>query len=777
MHVLRSLGVNTGISTAAGLTPANPGGATRTLLTSISRVVLGAAAVWQSVMVLTTLVSLGLGGWPAALAQAMVGAIALLAMRSRRLWRAIPLAMFAAGTLSYVASGDVESSLVFAACWQINFASCFAGLLLLRRSTIGLVAGSALGTAAVIVVFLPDWGVQLPVSIVVTQCSIIIAIRLGIAGLLRHADGVEQSVRAADGAALRNESLRFQSQRLAEDSRVLHDTAINTFAAIASDSTSTHTAARVREQCARDVDLLDALRGTRAREDSARLHDVFTQPALSTRREGIDDSEIIRIESQLSQPTIAAIVGCVREAVTNAAKHSGAPHATVEVTRSATALRIDVSDDGVGFEAGSANIRGIGASILQRAQDHGFTAAVHGTPGAGTRVILNIDLAPPTDDTALLPEVGDPSTSARAVHLRSGAYWGLGVTMVSVVLALAGATDVDYALVPMIGLMFVSLGLTRVPALRRGRVLLPLILSLSTVVVFLLSARATTFGLVGAVHWQALAATGPFVLLLAHVRQRRWAVLAASLWGFVVVAGAAAVLPVSATAAQIVIIAGVVGLGFSSVWALFQGFVTHLAGVEATSRRDALALRLRGAREIAAQEGYRRWMDAGLDSALTLLRGIRDGVLRPEAAPTRAACDEEERYLRQLVQINPELVYLSAVLMPLPGRARERGVPLALRLGDRDAPGEREALTIAELIDAQLRVRPATGTLSATIFPVEGGLRLTLTGPDLILPEIPQAEVHHRRLGTVDLAEITFTPTPSPPFGAESPTTSAERPA
>ncbi|WP_125098178.1 sensor histidine kinase [Leucobacter chromiireducens] len=779
MTALRSLLVPIGASDAAGLTPAAPGGATRSLLGSISRVALAAAAAWQAIMVAVTLYALGAAGIPLAVVQVLVAALALCGLRWPRLWSALSPAMVGTGVLGFLASGDLDSSLTFAVCWQINFSSCIAGLLVLRRSAIWVVLGAAMSASAAMLILLPEWGFQLPLSTVVTQTSIIVALRLGLSALLGHAAATDASMRDADDAALRSESLRRQSARLAENARVLHDTAINTFAAIAAAGAGTREAGQVRAQCARDAALLGELRGSRTAR-SAQLLDLFAQPGLPIRRHGADDGEIASAGAGLSPAVIDALVGCVREAVTNATKHSGADHIDIEVTTSDAEFCVSVRDDGVGFDGEATPGRGVAASIRQRAIDHGFTAAVRSGRGTGTSVALTVPRvatpaaaqagatadAPTGASAAADPEL---TASAATVQRRAGDYWAVGATVVSVVLAATGGTNEGAALFPMIGVMLAAVGLSRVPALRRGHVVLPLLLLVGTLVVFALGARATAYGTVGANHWQALAPTAPFVLFLSTGRGRGWRVATAVAWGGLVLGLAASVLPRSATAAVIVLVAGVVGLGFSGVWILFQGFVRRLSETEAAARRATFAARLGSELELGSQESFRRWIESGLDSAESLLRGIRDGELAVADPATRAACDEEERYLRQLVQIPPSLVHLGAVIMPTLSRARALGIPFRLRLGDRDAADERVARDIGAAVTENLTAERAGRPLTATLFPTEDGLQLTLTGQALRAPAHLVERASLVRLGDTELLEIDFGP-------ADSLTSAAVRP-
>jgi signal transduction histidine kinase len=90
---------------------------------------------------------------------------------------------------------------------------------------------------------------------------------------------------------------------------------------------------------------------------------------------------------------VEALGGAVGEALTNAAKHGGAGHATVYVEAGDTELFVSVKDDGGGFDPGGA-IEGVGTarSIRGRVEDAGGRVEIDGNPGHGTEVRLWVPL-------------------------------------------------------------------------------------------------------------------------------------------------------------------------------------------------------------------------------------------------------------------------------------------------------------------------------------------------------------------------------------------------
>jgi signal transduction histidine kinase/phage shock protein PspC (stress-responsive transcriptional regulator) len=91
-----------------------------------------------------------------------------------------------------------------------------------------------------------------------------------------------------------------------------------------------------------------------------------------------------------------AVVAATREAVTNAAKHSGAERVDVYAEVVEGEIEVYVRDRGVGFDpaAVGSDRRGVRASIVDRVERNGGTAVVSSVPGAGTEVHLSSRAAP-----------------------------------------------------------------------------------------------------------------------------------------------------------------------------------------------------------------------------------------------------------------------------------------------------------------------------------------------------------------------------------------------
>jgi signal transduction histidine kinase len=81
----------------------------------------------------------------------------------------------------------------------------------------------------------------------------------------------------------------------------------------------------------------------------------------------------------------------VQEALNNAVKHSGARNAKVVVERSEKSMKVQVSDDGRGFDA--AKLRGLGIlGMEERVKRLGGTLRIESEPGHGSSVIAELPL-------------------------------------------------------------------------------------------------------------------------------------------------------------------------------------------------------------------------------------------------------------------------------------------------------------------------------------------------------------------------------------------------
>jgi signal transduction histidine kinase len=138
-----------------------------------------------------------------------------------------------------------------------------------------------------------------------------------------------------------------------------------------------------REAVAVVATLSSGIYPQRLREDGL-LPALSDQFAVAPFPVQVTDAGIERLPGEVE----AALYFCALEAVQNATKHSGATHASVELSTAAHVVRLSVTDDGTGFQptsraAGLANMR-------DRIDTIGGTMTIASSPGHGTRVDITV---------------------------------------------------------------------------------------------------------------------------------------------------------------------------------------------------------------------------------------------------------------------------------------------------------------------------------------------------------------------------------------------------
>ena len=225
-------------------------------------------------------------------------------------------------------------------------------------------------------------------------------------------DLVERFARHA-GIALENARLHDQVRRLAvvderdRISRDLHDSVIQAIYAqtLALDDVPELVTDDPAEAARRVDEAIDALHGV-IRDirnfifglrpvllESGSLVDGLGLLADELRRNGGVDVEVTAQDDIDDPPVevVAELLAVAREALSNIARHASASRALVSLTVEANALRLDVSDDGRGFDAGGvldAGHHGL-ANMRARTETMGGTFTVGSGP-AGTRIIVTV---------------------------------------------------------------------------------------------------------------------------------------------------------------------------------------------------------------------------------------------------------------------------------------------------------------------------------------------------------------------------------------------------
>jgi signal transduction histidine kinase len=103
----------------------------------------------------------------------------------------------------------------------------------------------------------------------------------------------------------------------------------------------------------------------------------------------------VRIDDRVGQyfaPEPALhLINIVREALSNALRHSHATHITVSLRQFLGSVRLTVTDNGIGFNPKS--VQGVGhglENMMARAHKAGGVFAVRSEPHRGTRILLDL---------------------------------------------------------------------------------------------------------------------------------------------------------------------------------------------------------------------------------------------------------------------------------------------------------------------------------------------------------------------------------------------------
>ena len=196
-----------------------------------------------------------------------------------------------------------------------------------------------------------------------------------------------------DRQALQDQAAQVAAARRSDERehfRHLHDTALATLTMVGSGSVrpgSTILPARAAADAT-------ALRVLSSRDWSRNV----PSERLDARLARVVETEAPGLDVVMSLPpvsvrgdVVAAIAGCVGEALRNVIRHAGVDRARLDAMVDGSGrLRVDVRDEGRGFDVGTigAHRRGVRDSIMGRMTDVGGAAEILSTPAHGTHVVL-----------------------------------------------------------------------------------------------------------------------------------------------------------------------------------------------------------------------------------------------------------------------------------------------------------------------------------------------------------------------------------------------------
>ncbi len=186
---------------------------------------------------------------------------------------------------------------------------------------------------------------------------------------------------------------RVRSEERADVAAHLHDSVLQTLALIQRSAGDASTVSRLAR--AQERDLRSWL------FDAVSAGPTTLSVALRTAAAEVEDAhgvpvELVCVGDAPVTDAGRALVLSVREAVTNAARHSGATVVDVYAEVTSAGAEVFVRDRGAGFDVGAVaeDRQGVRSSIIGRMERHGGSATVSSGPGRGTEVHLSLPAHP-----------------------------------------------------------------------------------------------------------------------------------------------------------------------------------------------------------------------------------------------------------------------------------------------------------------------------------------------------------------------------------------------
>ena len=216
--------------------------------------------------------------------------------------------------------------------------------------------------------------------------DVVVAGALGVAGLALM---VGPWLFRLTGDLSEERAARVRSQERADMAAHLHDSVLQTLALIqkhAADGRTVATLARAQER-----DLRSWLYDEEAPPDTS------VASALKAAAAEVEDGhgvpvEVVTVGDTPVSERVRPLVLAAREAMVNAAKHSGADQVDVFAECTPQRVEVFVRDRGQGFDESTVpdDRLGVRNSIVDRMRRHGGSAAIRTAPGDGTEVRLTM---------------------------------------------------------------------------------------------------------------------------------------------------------------------------------------------------------------------------------------------------------------------------------------------------------------------------------------------------------------------------------------------------
>lgn len=191
------------------------------------------------------------------------------------------------------------------------------------------------------------------------------------------------------GRVRRAEAEKVRAEARADMAAHLHDSVLQTLALIQRQSDDPATVAQLARRQERE--LRTWLYGDQVR--AASLKSALTEIVADVEAKFPVDVELVVVGDLSVDDKVEALIQATREAVTNAAKHSGAPRVDVYAEVDGDQTEVFIRDRGKGFDPDNVaeGRMGVRQSIKARMERYGGTATIRSGEGDGTEVKLEID--------------------------------------------------------------------------------------------------------------------------------------------------------------------------------------------------------------------------------------------------------------------------------------------------------------------------------------------------------------------------------------------------
>ncbi len=584
----------------------------------------------------------------------------------------------------------------------------------------------------------PDWEPSVLAASLVTNVIILTAATVFMRSIYRIAGTLDRQKRYASDQEIRAIQQRVAQETATEYVRVLHDTIINTFGALARDDRGVNPV-DARERCRRDLERIRAFQHGNVDSSQGRLSLTdLDYVGLPVRWGGLSGDDLRRFQALLPVPVLNALYGCASEAVLNATKHSGAEEVSIDIQYAKDMFHVEISDDGFGFNSANVIERGIDESIFRRGRDQGIAVRLHTESGTGTTVqlsySLNTKLATSTTP-GNLKTVSPLHDFVRGM----GLAWSVLAVSAGILLELfstRGASTSTYVL--LVGLMIFS---TLVWFTSRNGRAVPTPLAVLMIIAI---PAANWCALVGIGYgsdapylFQAISLTVLPVLVYVSRRTLASYFLAVGLHTASTLIIVAIQFSLDSERWVGAILLEAPTLALMVVWFVFLRMFRSIGIEIADSRRSVERAMRESAASDAATEVQLQWSASGLQEPFQLLQGIAEGSISLSDPGTRQRCSDEEIFLRQISALPHVATFMGRWFALALAEARRNHIQLELHAENAYIEDEQNANAFGQLVLACIAEAPQDCRLIVTFLQHE-------TDPLMLVVEQGSVELAER---------------------------------